>query len=38
VIAGVLIALGSTQIKDFFETLFENLTKLADKASGNTPA
>lgn len=38
VIAGVLIALGSTQIKDFFETLFENLTKLADKASGNPPA
>ncbi|QGM01590.1 Flp family type IVb pilin [Stenotrophomonas maltophilia] len=38
VIAGVLIALGSTQIKDFFETLFENLTKLADKASGTTPA
>lgn len=38
VIAGVLIALGSTQIKEFFETLFENLTKLADKASGNTPA
>ncbi|ACF52020.1 Flp family type IVb pilin [Stenotrophomonas maltophilia] len=38
VIAGVLIALGSTQIKDFFETLFENLTKLADKASGTPPA
>ena len=38
VIAGVLIALGSTQIKDFFETLFGNLTKPADKASGNTPA
>ncbi|AVO30797.1 MULTISPECIES: Flp family type IVb pilin [Stenotrophomonas] len=38
VIAGVLIALGSTQIQTFFSTLFENLTKLANKASGTTPA
>lgn len=35
VIAGALIALGSTQIQTFFSTLFENLTKLADKAAGS---
>ncbi len=38
VIAGVLIVLGDTQIKEFFKTLFDNLTKLANKASGTTPA
>lgn len=34
VIAGVIIALGGTEIKEFFGKLFSNLTDLADKAAG----
>lgn len=38
VIAGILIAVGNKEIKTFFETLFKNLSDLATKASGATPA
>ncbi|HDS1101640.1 Flp family type IVb pilin [Stenotrophomonas maltophilia] len=37
VIAGVLIAVGNDKIKGFFETLFDNLSALATKASGSAP-
>jgi len=34
VIAGVIIAIGETNIKTFFSKLFTNLTDLANKAAG----